>query len=294
MATSIRYGTAINPTDRKLMDIGQISSQYGNINYDQDTIEGIYRQATDAKYAAQRADYQRTANQYYSKLGTAQNALLDTLRKNNAQAVASGASRGMSAATQLSSILGMSQQTAGDALLLAQEERALTDKHAAEQAQNTRDALEYANQQKMAVGTLGANLYATDANKYIGELGQKATIDAANTSASATGYAADKALEGARYTADSNYAGTRYNADKNYAGTEYAANANQSSARLSADATKYAAQMGYASNKYQSDAAYQTQAERNKVDGLVSLFNTGAYKTDPDKMVQMLNEMFSK
>lgn len=323
--TVIQYGKYVDPTDRELMDINKLSSQYGNINYDQGAIENIYRQATDAKYAAQRADYQRTANQYYSKLGTAQNALLDTLRKNNAQAVASGASRGMSAATQLSSILGMSQQTAGDALLLAQEERALTDKQAAEQAQNTRDALEYANQQKLAMGTLGANLYATDANKYIGELGQRATVEAANVGASATGYAADRGLQGtvynadrnlegtkynadqnlvgvrynadrnydsARYTADSNYKGTVYNADKNYAGTTYAANANQSTAKLSADATKYAAQMGYASNKYQADAAAWTQSERNKVDGLVSMFNTGAYKERPEQMVNMLNELF--
>ena len=266
-ATTIKYGTPVKATDRGLMSTQDLAAKYGNVDYDRDAIEGVFQGAVDAEYAAKNKEYTRSANQYYNRLATSQNAYLDAMRKQaGLQAVQSGASQGMQAANQLSGMLGMSQQTSLDATTLAQQQRALADQQAAAQSAATKEALTYANQQKLALGTLGANIYATDAQKYVGELGANSQIEVANTGASAQGYVADKGLEGTRYNADMNFkgvdltssrnlAGTRYASDKNLAGAQASAAAQRAAAASAAAATKYAADSNYASNKYASDAA---------------------------------------
>ena len=285
-ATTIKYGTPVKATDRGLMSTQDLAVKYGNVDYDRDAIEGVFQGAVDAEYAAKNKEYTRSANQYYNRLATSQNAYLDAMRKQaGLQAVQSGASQGMQAANQLSGMLGMSQQTSLDATTLAQQQRALADQQAAAQSAATKEALTYANQQKLALGTLGANIYATDAQKYAAELGYNAAVSAANTAASAQGYTADQALQGTTYNADKNFAGTTYTADKNYAGTTYAADSSAGASKYSAD-QGYKGQVAYANGLQgaaAASAAGQVSAAKLAADATIAqqnLYNLGSIVTN--------------
>jgi hypothetical protein len=245
--TAIKYGSNMTAQDRELQSAASLSELYGNIDYDRAAIESIFQGATDAEFAAKRAAYNRTANQFYNNLGTAQGSILEAQRRANAQAVQSGANAGMQNANQLSLLLGMSQQSTADATQLAQDARALEDEYAAARAQNVQDALEYANTQKMALGQLGSNIYATDAQKYVGELGYNAQIAAANAAASAEARAADQALRGTLYNADANLSGQRYASDSSF-------NASRLNALADLYGNMYNADQNLAGTKYTADS----------------------------------------
>lgn len=256
--TSIKYSNPVTARDRELRGAEDLAARYGNIDYDRGAIENVFQGAVDKEYAAKQQAYDRSANQYYDRLSQSQDSYLDAMRKQAAMnSVQSGATQGMNAANQLSAMLGMSQQTSGDATALAQEQRALADQQAAAQAAATRQALEYANAQKLALGTLGSNIYATDAQKYIGELGANAQLEAANTAASAQGYAADQGLAGTQYNADQNLAGQRYAADQNLRGVDLTSGRNLEGQRYASDqqlaGTQYNADMNYKGNVYTAD-----------------------------------------
>lgn len=267
--TKIQYGKPVDAKDRELRGAEDLAALYGNIDYDRGAIEGIFQGAVDQEYAAKQAEYDRSASQYYNRLAQSQDTYLDALRKQAAtNAVQSGASQGMGAATQLSALMDLSRQTSADATELTQEQRALIDQQEAARAKATMDALTYANEQKMALGTLGANIYASDAQKYIGELGAGAQIEAANTAASAQGYTADQALAGQRYASDKQLEGvdlssgrqlegTRYSADQALLGTRYTADQQLAGVDLSSgrqlEGTRYTADQNLAGTRYASD-----------------------------------------
>lgn len=268
---TIQFGTPVDARDRELRGAQALSEMYGGITYDRDQIEGIFQGAVDKEYAAKQAEYGRSASQYTNRLAQSQNAYLDAMRRVAQQnAVQRGASFGMLAANELGSMLGMSQQTSEDNTKLVQQQRALIDQQEAARAKATRDALDYSNQQKHALGQLDAGLYASDAQKYVGELAANAQVGAANVAAGAQGYAADKGLEGQRYTADQNLAGVQYNADQNLAGNIYTADQNLVGQRYASDqmlaGTQYTADKNLAGNQYSADkslASYQYTADRN-------------------------------
>lgn len=283
--STIKYGTPVEAKDRQLLDAQQIARQYGNINYDQDAISNIFKDSVTQEYAAKKADYARTANQYYNRLGQSQNAYLDAMRKERAGAVMTGAAAGMQSSNALSALLGMSQQSSADNTALTQQARALADQEAAAQAKARQDAMQYADQNKLAMGQLGANLYGVDAQKYIGELGANAQVGAANVAASAQGYAADQGLAGTQYAAQKNLEGTQYAANKNLEGVDLSSQrqlegtkygADQSlegqrvyaggmvqSANVNANATRYAANQNLKASAYESEMAYDRQVQSN-------------------------------
>lgn len=84
---------------------------------------------TKAEYDKQRTELQNTENKFYNKLYDTQQTTMDTIRQNNASAVATGASRGIQAANELSALLGLQQESvegatdiANQATTLAQDE----------------------------------------------------------------------------------------------------------------------------------------------------------------------------
>ena len=84
---------------------------------------------TEAEYDKQRTELQNTENKFYNKLYDTQKTTMDTIRQNNAQAVATGASRGVQAANELAALLGLQQESvegatdiANKATTLAQDE----------------------------------------------------------------------------------------------------------------------------------------------------------------------------
>ena len=85
-------------------------SKYG-IDYSQeqrDAIAGIFQDAANKAY-------QTSQNEFSNSMASQQTSLQDTIRRSQAQAVATGASRGMQAANELSSMLGLQQAAAKEA-----------------------------------------------------------------------------------------------------------------------------------------------------------------------------------
>lgn len=156
-------------TDARIRDLANLQNELGtNINYDYDAIRGIYDNATRSAYdIEQQSGAERS---YYQHLADAQNTALDTIRAQYGQAVASGASKGMQAAQQLSAILGTSQAANEEATQLAIDKQARANEYAGQMAQNAKDALSYSNQQQMDLASLSRQLYNDDIQAKTAEL----------------------------------------------------------------------------------------------------------------------------
>ena len=70
-----------------------------------DAIAQIFKSSADTAY-------NKALNSYSNEMATQQKSLQDTIRRSQAQAVATGASRGLQAANELSSMLGLQEQAA--------------------------------------------------------------------------------------------------------------------------------------------------------------------------------------
>lgn len=312
-------------TRPSLRSADELARLYGNITFDEDVIRSKFDKATQAEYALKRKEYEQTEDQFYNRLLGTQGTALDTIRRANASAISSGAAKGMQAANELSAILGLQQESVDDSTKLAQARHNLTDAEAAAYTKNVVDALAKANEIKLALGTLGSNIYAADTQFAVGELQYLAQLDAAakqlegmGLTADATKYSADRNLEGnkytadqnligSKYTADQNLAGTRYTADKNYAGNIYVADQNLAGTKYAADANKEgiikaaelnnAAQTAYYNHlASQPDLTLQDAVGKAISDGQDSIAvalimqATGASKKDAEKMVQDLKD----
>ena len=183
-AAQLILGLPIEGQRAALADGQSLAELYG-IDYNRDNIEQIFQDATDAEHKANLAEYNRTMRQYYDKLGSTQNSLIDTLRQQRAASIRNGANAGMQNATELSEILGLTQAVSPDALALAQDRNALIEAYNAQRAQNVRDALEYSDQLKQALAALASEKYGYDAQQYVGELSHNANVQAQNTASSA-------------------------------------------------------------------------------------------------------------
>lgn len=332
-----KYGDTFNAYDKyyisdsppvertPLRSAEDLASLYGNITFDEDAIRSKFDKATKAEYELKRKEYEQTEDQFYNRLLGTQSTALDTIRRANASAISSGAAKGMQAANELLAILGLQQESVDDSTQLAQARNNLVDAEAAAYAKNVVDALNTANQIKLALGTLGSNLYASDTQFDVGTMQYLAQLDAAakqlegmGLTADATKYSADRNLEGNKYTADQNLlgnmytadqnlAGTQYTADKNYAsniyaayqnliGTKYAANANREAAVKAAELNNAAQTAYYNSLAAQTDLTLQDAVIKAINDGHDSIAvalimqATGVIKKDAEKMVQNLKE----
>ena len=175
--------------DRAMMSQADWLAKYGNINFDQNAIRGIFDAATQAEYAAKKREYSATERQFFDNLGNQQNMTLAARRQSAAQnAVQTGVNRGMQNAALLTDLLTQSQETAPDALALAQGRRLLVDQEQAALALNAKEAEALAEQRKLDYAKVGSEIYATDAQKYVGELG----YDAAALEQAMTKYGIDK------------------------------------------------------------------------------------------------------
>lgn len=241
------------PTRSSLRDAADVAKTYGDITYDQDAIKALFDKATKEKYKLLNKEYLMSENKYYDALAGTGSTALDTLRRSASAAIATGASRGMQAATELSALLGLEQQGVADATALVQERNKLADKQAAEVAQNAVEALQYANQTKFNLGNLSSNLYAADTQFDVGQMDYYARLDTAMKAlqgqlamADAQKYAADKGLSGTEYNAFMNLVGNTYSANKNY-------DSNTLTAIINKMAQEAVAQKNYDSNKYSVD-----------------------------------------
>ena len=202
----------IDPTKASLTgkSLGDI---YG-IDYDKDTILSLLNGATKAQYDAQRQTTQETTDDFYNQMSASQAGLLDTLRSNQAGAVATGASKGMAAAQELSALLGLQATNTQGATDLANAKNKLDAEEAAAYAANTKTALDTSNSLKQAIANLDSTKYGYDTQGYASELDYTAAL---------------KAVLGEIIQSQNSANATIANANANLEGTKYAANANKSS-----------------------------------------------------------------
>lgn len=117
-----------------------------------DEIAGIFaNQATQAYGTAQ--------NNYSNQMAQQQASLQDTIRRSQAQAVATGASRGMQAANELSSMLGLQEQAAQGATTLQGD-------YATALANAQKDAMDVQTARAQAGAEVAAADIAGEAQKY--------------------------------------------------------------------------------------------------------------------------------
>jgi hypothetical protein len=222
------------------------------IDYDYQSILDKLNKSTEAEYALKNKEYAMTENQFYNQMYGAQGTALDTIRKSQAQAIATGASRGLQSANELAAMLGLQQETVASATDLAQQRNLLKDKEAGAYTQNVVNATDTYNTLGAALGNLINTKYATDVQHNVGLMEYFKGLDQNAKNLEGTMYAADKNLESTKYTADRNLESSKYTADQNLAGVDLTSARNLQgqldynqaylqATRIQAEATKYAA-----------------------------------------------------
>lgn len=165
-------------------------SQLDNVNENQldpNRLLSLYNQAAKTQYDVGNTEYEQAFNEYGRGLNSAQDSYIAAMRQANANAIASGAARGTQAANELSTILGLQQQSAAGATDLANQRaqlgldyaKALSEAqvNAEAEAWNRGKSLEeligqyYAAPRYEAVGSIGYNT----AGAYIGNNTNTAT-----------------------------------------------------------------------------------------------------------------------
>lgn len=286
------------------------------LDYDRNKIEQIFNQGTDAQYALMQKEAQVAENNYANQQFQNQFNTMEALRAQRNEQIASGMARGLSAASDQATALGIQQEAMNGALELAQNRQMQADQIAAEYAQNVVKALQEANSVKTAMAQVAANLYEADMLGYTGELSAAAQMDA-NASdrygydlgLEGTKYNADKGLEGTKYAADKQLAGTLdynnkyygasiYGADRNLEGTKYNADRNYAaavqSANIQAAATRAAAEMQAAASRISAGSGNNTEDTIDLIDQAVETVKQRGYKNNSDLINQVQNFVVTK
>lgn len=178
-----------------------LGDRYG-INYKQDTIQKLLDDATKAQYGLRNQQQTQSENKFYNNMLDTQGTALDTLRRAQASAVATGASRGMAAANELSAMLNLQQLSSDEATLLAEERGNLGAEEAAAYAKNASDSLTTSNTLKQAIAGLDSTKYGYDTQGYAAVLSYLAAL----ADVGAQKYSSDSTLAGVKYNADANVA----------------------------------------------------------------------------------------
>jgi len=115
---------------------------------DEQAIADKFNAATIAQYNVQREQNRQAENQFYNQMYNTQQTAMDTIRKSNAAAVSTGASRGVQAANELSAILGLEQESVAGATELAQANRQTAQEETAAVLENVLKAYQQASQER--------------------------------------------------------------------------------------------------------------------------------------------------
>ena len=146
---------------------------------DEQAIADKFNAATIAQYNAQREQNRQAENQLYNQMYNTQQTAMDNIRKANAAAVSTGASRGVQAANELSSILGLEQESVAGANELAQANRQTAQEETAAVLENILKAYQQAAQEKQNYVQNAIQSASVDVERERVEA-EKAQVDATN------------------------------------------------------------------------------------------------------------------
>ena len=254
-------------TDTSLLGGQKLAGMYG-VTYDRDEIENILNDATNAAYVQEFNEQKVNEDNFYNELASTAATQYDQARQDRGAAIMSGASAGARAANELSSMLGVSQNSADAISQLAQQRKSIQDAKAAAIAQNAANALDKANAAGEALGQLDVSQQANRVNQYTADSEYNAQIQQDNANMWST---AVSALMGAKATRDS--AALAGNATKEAAALQatgdqnaayLTALGNQNSAVVTGNATTQAAKTNAGATKAAANrsAAAQVRAAR--------------------------------
>ena len=196
-ATPNLRGISTNYSNDGQKDIGGVGlGDLFELTYDRGEIEKIFNQGTDASYALKQKENQILQNQYANNQFANQQSAVESLRQQRNSQIASGMARGLNAAQEQGTILGIQQQGADGALELANKRQLMADEIAAEYAQNIIKAMQESNAVKQDLAKVSAQMYDADmlgyqtelsaiAQKYAADREYAAQVAAANISAEA-------------------------------------------------------------------------------------------------------------
>lgn len=119
-------------TPNDLVNLGQ--QAYDAV--DEQAILNKYNQATAAQFVAQQDQNRVAENNFYNQMYNTQKTAMDTIRQSNANAVSTGASRGVQAANELSALLGLQQESIASATEIANARRQTAQEETAAMLQN--------------------------------------------------------------------------------------------------------------------------------------------------------------
>lgn len=137
---------------------------------DEQGILDKFNAATTAQYNVQRDQNRLAENQFYNKMYNTQKTAMDTIRQNNAAAVATGASRGVQAANELSALLGLQQESVAGATEVAQAQRQTAQEETAAVLENVLKAYQQAEaerQNRRTAAIEGGSVDTTQADSTI-------------------------------------------------------------------------------------------------------------------------------
>ena len=254
-------------TDTSLLGGQKLAGMYG-VTYDRDEIENILNDATNAAYVQEFNEQKVNEDNFYNELASTAATQYDQARQDRGAAIMSGASAGARAANELSSMLGVSQNSSDAISQLAQQRKSIQDAKAAAIAQNAANALDKANAAGEALGQLDVSQQANRVNQYTADSEYNAQIQQDNANMWST---AVSALMGAKATRDS--AALAGNATKEAAALQatgdqnaayLTAIGNQNSATITGNATTQAARTNAGATKAAANrsAAAQVRAAR--------------------------------
>ena len=161
--------TTTQPSVKKYYD-------YAQQQIDEQAILDKYNAATTAQYNLQREQNRLAENQFYNQMYNTQRTAMDTIRQANAAAVSSGASRGVQAANELSSLLGLQQESVASATELAQASRQTAQEETAAVLENVLNAYQQASQERSQLTSQAIESASVD----VEQAANQATIDRAN------------------------------------------------------------------------------------------------------------------
>lgn len=150
--------TTTSPSVKKYVD-------YAQQQVDEQAILDKYNAATIAQYNLQREQNRAAENQFYNQMYNTQKTAMDTIRQSNAAAVASGASRGVQAANELSAILGLQQESVQGATEIAQANRQTAQEETAAVLENVLSAYQQSVQERQQLVQQGIEAASVDAQE---------------------------------------------------------------------------------------------------------------------------------
>ena len=260
-----------------LQDGTALANKYG-ITAGYDDIKKIYGDAVDASYDAQRKVYDQGTAAYYETIRNNAATLLDTLRKANASALATGSTRGVAAAQQLSALLAAAQSGSQGALDLANKIFNLGDTYKADRLAADRDALTTSNTAGATLGQLSTDQYAAMTQAWAAELAAQQNGGGYSSSYS-SGYSGG-GDGGGSYSSNysSNYGGSGIGTE----GTDYAF---QSDTDLWNEYAKQLTANGLDPNNYYLDANGELQL---KADGAGGAATPAGHRLQQEELVQKI------